>query len=97
MPVQSEPYFRSHLLRPKNACLEFAPGFSILLDTHGNDQISKEKQGNFTIDKGEAFIIPFEAGSLSLTGNIEVLLSRPPESDAPMSSLKLKYIFAKLY
>jgi mannose-6-phosphate isomerase len=87
LPVQAEPYFRSHLLRPKNACLEFAPGFSIPLATQGNEQISTEKQGNFTIDKGEAFITPFEAGSWSLTGKIEVLLSRPPESDAPMSSL----------
>jgi mannose-6-phosphate isomerase len=87
LPVQSEPYFRSHLLRPKNASLEFAPGFSIPLVTHGNEQISTEKQSNFTINKGEAFIIPFEDGSWSLAGNIEVLLSRPPAPDAPMSSL----------
>jgi mannose-6-phosphate isomerase len=87
LPVQAEPYFRSHLLRPKNASLEFAPGFSILLATQGNGQIKTEKQGNFTIDKGDAFIIPFESGSWSLTGNIEVLLSRPPAPDAPMSSL----------
>ena len=87
MPVQAEPYFRSHLLRPKNASLEFAPGFSILLATHKNEQISTEKQSNFTINKGEAFIIPFEDGSWSLAGNIEVLLSRPPEPDAPMSLL----------
>jgi mannose-6-phosphate isomerase len=87
LPVQAEPYFRSHLLRPKNASLEFAPGFSILLATQGNGQINTEKQGNFAIDKGDAFIIPFESGSWSLTGNIEVLLSRPPAPDAPMSSL----------
>ena len=87
LPVQAEPYFRSHLLRPKNASLEFAPGFSILLATQGNGQINTEKQGNFAIDKGDAYIIPFESGSWSLTGNIEVLLSRPPAPDAPMSSL----------
>ena len=87
MPVQAEPYFRSHLLRPKNASLEFASGFSIPLATHGNEQITAEIQGNFTIDKGDAFIIPFESGSWSLSGNIEVLLSRPPEPDAPMSWL----------
>jgi mannose-6-phosphate isomerase len=87
LPVQAEPYFRSHLLRPKNTTLEFAPGFSILLATQGNGQINTEKQGNFKIDKGDAYIIPFESGSWSLTGNIEVLLSRPPAPDAPMSSL----------
>ena len=67
--------------------LKSAPGFSILLATQGTGQINTEKQGNFAIDKGDAFIIPFESGSWSLTGNIEVLLSRPPAPDAPMSSL----------
>jgi mannose-6-phosphate isomerase class I len=63
------------------------PGFSILLTTQGKGQIKTEKQGNFTINKGDAFIIPYESGSWSVTGKIEVLLSRPPAPDAPMSSL----------
>jgi mannose-6-phosphate isomerase class I len=67
--------------------LNLLQDLSIPLVTHGNEQISTEKQGKFTFDKGSAFIIPFEAGSWSLTGNIEVLLSRPPEPDAPMSLL----------
>ena len=87
LPVQAEPYFRSHLLRPKNASIEFGPGFSILLATQGKGQISTEKQGNFEINKGDAFIIPFESGAWSISGNVEVLLSRPPAPDAPMSSL----------
>ena len=87
LPVQAEPYFRSHLLRPKNASLEFAPGFSILLATQGNGVLSTEKHGNFEINKGDAFIVPFESGSWSLSGQIYVLLSRPPAPDAPMSSL----------
>jgi mannose-6-phosphate isomerase len=87
LPVQAEPYFRSHLLRPKNTSIEFGPGFSILLATQGKGQISTEKQGNFEINKGDAFIIPFESGAWSISGNVEVLLSRPPAPDAPMSSL----------
>ena len=67
--------------------LNLLQDLSIPLVTHGNEQISTEKQSNFTFDKGNAFIIPFEDGSWSLAGNIEVLLSRPPEPDAPMSLL----------
>jgi mannose-6-phosphate isomerase len=87
LPVQADPYFRSHLLRPKNASLEFPPGFCILLATQGKGVISTEKQGNFEINNGDAFIIPFESGSWSISGEIDILLSRPPAPDAPMSSL----------
>jgi len=87
LPVQAEPYFRSHVLKPRGASLEFAPGFSILLATLGKGLIQTEKQGNFEISKGDAFIIPNSAGSWSVSGQIEVLLSRPPAPDAPMSSL----------
>ena len=87
LPVQAEPYFRSHLIRPKNAAIEFAPGFAILLVTKGSGVIHTEKQGNFDATSGDAFIIPFESGSWSVSGDIEVLLSRPPAPDAPMSSL----------
>jgi mannose-6-phosphate isomerase len=87
LPVQAEPYFRSHLIRPKNAAIEFAPGFAILLVTKGTGVIHTEKQGNFDTTSGDAFIIPFESGSWSVSGDIEVLLSRPPAPDAPMSSL----------
>lgn len=87
LPVQADPYFRSHLLRPKNASLEFPPGFCILLAMQGKGVISTEKQGNFEINNGGAFIIPFESGSWSISGEIEILLSRPPAPDAPMSSL----------
>lgn len=87
LPVQAEPYFRSHLLKPKNATLEFAPGFSILLTISGKGELNTEKHGKFEIDKGDAFIIPFESGAWSISGHTEVLLSRPPAPDAPMSSL----------
>jgi len=87
LPVQAEPYFRSHLLQPKNATIEFAPGFSILLNLEGSGKISTEKHGNFEISKGDAFIIPFESGGWSIAGNLQVLLSRPPAPDAPMASL----------
>ena len=87
LPVQAEPYFRSHVLKPRGASLEFAPGFSILLATLGKGLIQTEKQGNFEISKGDAFIIPNSSGAWSVSGQIEVLLSRPPAPDAPMSSL----------
>ena len=87
LPVQADPYFRSHLVKPNNATIEFPPGFSILLATDGKGIISTEKQGNFEINKGDAFIIPFESGGWSITGMIQVLLSRPPAPDAPMASL----------
>jgi len=87
LPVQADPYFRSHLIKPNNATIEFPSGFSILLATDGKGIISTEKQGNFEINKGDAFIIPFESGGWSITGMIQVLLSRPPAPDAPMASL----------
>ena len=87
LPVQADPYFRSHLIKPNNATIEFPSGFSILLATDGKGIISTEKQGNFEINKGDAFIIPFDSGGWSITGMIQVLLSRPPAPDAPMASL----------
>ncbi len=64
LPVQAEPYFRSHLIRPKNAAIEFAPGFAIILVTKGSGVIHTEKQGNFDTTSGDAFIIPFESSEI---------------------------------
>ena len=52
LPVQAEPYFRSHLIRPKNAAIEFAPGFAILLVTKGKGIINGKK-----IKKGDIVVI----------------------------------------
>lgn len=87
LPVQAEPYFRSHLIKPKNTTIEMAAGFAILLIIEGSGVLQTEKQGSLNIEKGDAILVPFDAGIWSVTGNVEVLLSRPPAPDAPMTSL----------
>lgn len=73
----ADPYFRADYLAGKQSKIE--SGFSILLLLDGAGDISFENAAGMEVSKGDAIVIPHEAGSWILNGASGVVC-RPPLS-----------------
>ena len=73
----ADPYFRADYLG-SGAPLVSA-GFGIFLALEGSGTITFESAPEITVDKGDAVLIPFSAGSWKISG-AQGILSRPPLS-----------------
>lgn len=63
-------YFRAELRRGGDT---LDPGFCVLIVTRGSGTLGRQP-----ISKGETWVIPYSAGQLALTGEVEAVRCRPP-------------------
>lgn len=79
----ADPYFRADYLAGNNSKIE--AGFSIMLVLEGNGNIAFENSSAITAVKGDAILIPHNAGSWTLTGASGVVCRPPLAKDAPLA------------
>jgi mannose-6-phosphate isomerase len=71
LPAAAAPYFRAERVRG-GATLD--AGFSVLLGLGGEGSL-----GGVGVKRGTALLIPYAAGPLELTGDVEAIRCRPPD------------------
>lgn len=74
LPLKADGYFRAHLAPGTGY---FEAGFAIALVIEGSGIITFTDAPAIEISKGDALVIPYSAGSYSVTG-AHVVISRPP-------------------
>jgi mannose-6-phosphate isomerase len=74
LPLKSDGYFRAHLAPGSG---DLPAGFAIALVLDGSGEITFANAPTMAITKGDAVVIPFAAGSYSLTG-ANAIICRPP-------------------
>jgi mannose-6-phosphate isomerase len=76
----ADPYFRADYLTGNSS--KVPAGFSIFLALTGSGSIKFEEGSNISVEKGDAILIPFSAGSWELTGAAGVVCRPPLAKDA---------------
>ena len=73
----ASPYFRADYINSSSGDID--AGFAIFLALSGDGQASFEDSENLPIVKGDALLVPADAGNWSVNG-VEGILARPPHS-----------------
>lgn len=73
-PPAADPYFRAERVRAGT----LDPGFSVVLGLRGEGEL-----GGVTVRRGSALLVPYAAGAVELTGDVEALRCRPPDPSSP--------------
>jgi len=71
LPAAADPWFRAERVRGGD---ELDAGFSILVALSGDGEIGGEP-----FARGTALLVPFDAGPLTLSGDVEAIRCRPPD------------------
>ena len=71
----ADSYFRAERVRGGDA---LDAGFSVLVGLSGSGDL-----GGIAVERGSALLLPYAAGALELTGDVEAIRCRPPEASAP--------------
>jgi mannose-6-phosphate isomerase len=81
LPTDADPYFRADVLAGGTA---FAPGFAILVGTHGAGALVTDHGGDdLPFTRGSAVLVPHAAGAGELRGDVRAIRSRPADPSAP--------------
>ena len=71
LPAAADPWFRAERVRGGD---ELDAGFSILVALSGDGELGEEP-----FARGTALLVPFDAGPLTLSGDVEAIRCRPPD------------------
>ena len=75
LPSAADPYFRAERVRGGET---LDAGFSVVLGLGGSGEL-----GGVALERGTALLVPFAAGPLELTGDVEAIRCRPPDPSSP--------------
>src|SRR5205823_4529000 len=76
-PEQADEYFRSRILRVRGH-LSLEESFGVLVVTEGTARHSSA-DSVISLARGDTVVVPFDAGRLSLDGDLTAIWARPPE------------------
>ena len=74
LPIKSDGYFQAHLAPGAG---ELPAGFAVILVLDGTGEIKFDSAIAMNIEKGDAIVIPYSAGSYSING-ANAIVCRPP-------------------
>jgi mannose-6-phosphate isomerase len=75
LPKAADPYFRAERVHGGDS---LDAGFSVLIGLSGEGDL-----GGIPVKRGSALVLPYDAGALELTGDVEAIRCRPPAPDTP--------------
>jgi mannose-6-phosphate isomerase len=78
MPPIADPYFRADLLRPE-ASAAVSAGFGVLVVIDGEGALNAADGESVPIRRGDVLVVPHAAGEVTVTGEVGIVWSRPPE------------------
>jgi mannose-6-phosphate isomerase len=77
-PAEANTFFSARLVRCSSRVVLDRPSFAVLVVTEGSGELGWDG-GAEPVQRGETWVVPFGAGSLSFTGAVEALVCLPPE------------------
>jgi mannose-6-phosphate isomerase len=77
LPAAADPFFRAHQLRSEQASPAVEPGFSVVLVTGGTGHLVSGTD-RLEVWRGNAVVVPWQAGEWHLAGEIDAVVCRPP-------------------
>lgn len=77
-PPEANTFFSARLVRCSGRVVLDQPSFAVLVVTEGSGELGWDG-GSESVQRGETWVVPFGAGSLSFTGTVEALVCLPPE------------------
>ncbi|MDG2040478.1 MAG: class I mannose-6-phosphate isomerase [Ilumatobacter sp.] len=77
-PPEANTFFSARLVKCSSRVVLDQPSFAVLVITEGSGELSWAG-GSEPVRRGETWVVPFGAGSLSFTGTVEALVCLPPE------------------
>jgi mannose-6-phosphate isomerase len=80
LPAEADPYFRADTIAGGS---KLAPGFAVLVGTHGAGSLVTEHGGELPFERGSAVLVPYAAGAGELRGDVTAIRSRPADASAP--------------
>jgi mannose-6-phosphate isomerase len=78
MPAAADPYFRAHQLRSTQASGPVEAGYAVVLVTGGTGHLVSQAAGRLEVWRGNAVVVPWQAGEWHLEGEIDAVVCRPP-------------------
>ena len=78
LPAEAAAFFRTERVRPDGASVTLDPGFAVVVAVAGNGEV-----GGVPVAHGHALLVPDAAGTVEVTGDVELIRCRPPAADAP--------------
>jgi mannose-6-phosphate isomerase len=75
-PPESERFFRAERVRPSPA-LELGPSFAVLVVLEGEGEL-QSSAGTLALRRGMTVLVPYEAGTTELRGELEAIRCLPP-------------------
>ena len=82
LPAEADPYFRLHRIAPQSEGVQVEAGFAIAIAVNGRGVLSAGGSGH-EITRGDALLMPHAAGDWSVSGDVTVMVCRPPDPRAP--------------
>jgi mannose-6-phosphate isomerase len=85
LPTEADRFFRAERAAPSPTA-EIEPGFAILVAIEGAGRLEPEQSEPLPLNAGDTVLLPHEAGSCRVTGEIVLIACRPPapgENGAP--------------
>jgi mannose-6-phosphate isomerase len=83
LPPDAAPYFRADHLDAAAGPVDVPAGFAVLVVLGGEGDLAAEEAAPLALRRGDIALVPWAAGSWSVTGEVTGVLSRPPAPDAP--------------
>jgi mannose-6-phosphate isomerase len=82
LPASAAPYFRAERVRPRGATAGLEPSFAILVVHAGDGTLTTERGDELPLRRGTTALVPYAAGTTSVTGAVEAIRCLPPDPDA---------------
>jgi mannose-6-phosphate isomerase len=79
LPAAADPYFRAERLRAPAEC---EPSFAVLVALGGHGTIRTERGDELELRGGTTALVPYAAGTTTLTGDLEAIRCLPPDPSA---------------
>jgi mannose-6-phosphate isomerase len=79
LPPAADPYFRAERLQAPAEC---EPSFAVLVALAGHGTIRTEHGDELELRAGTTALVPFAAGTTTLTGDLEAIRCLPPDPSA---------------
>ena len=77
-PAAADPYFRADLIGSATP-VPLEPGFSVITVLAGSGELTTQWAGDYAVHAGDILLVPYGAGTTTLTGPLEAVRCRPPD------------------
>jgi mannose-6-phosphate isomerase len=82
LPAAADPYFRAERVRPGGGEHESEPSFAVLVVLAGEGTLRTDQGEELPLSAGTTALVPFAAGTTTVTGDLHAIRCLPPDPDA---------------